>query len=73
MRRPTMPTFDSAEMHTSERAHFAAETPIVISQNDARQDPAGYRVLYVLGFGIAGAIFANAALFAYFALFYTLR
>jgi hypothetical protein len=41
-----------------------------MSQDDARQDPAGHRVLYVLGFGIAGAIFANAAIFAYFALFY---
>jgi hypothetical protein len=65
-----MPAFDSAETHTSRRAHSASEMPIVISYDDARQDPEGRRVLYVLGFGIAGAIFANAAIFFYFALFY---
>jgi hypothetical protein len=63
-----MPEFDSAEMQISERAHSASEAPIVIPQDDARQDPAGRRVLYSR-FGIAGAIFANAAIFAYFALF----
>ena len=65
-----MPTFNS-EMHVSKSDNFATEAPIMIYQDDLRQDAAGYRVLYVLGFGIAGAIFANAAIFAYFALFYT--
>jgi hypothetical protein len=65
-----MPAFDSAETHVSRRAHSASEAPIVISQDDTRQDPAGHRVLYVLGFGIAGAIFANAVIFAYVSLFY---
>jgi hypothetical protein len=64
-----MPAFDSVEMHISERAHSASEAPVVISQDDTRQDPAGRRVLYILGFGIGGAIFANAAIFSYFALF----
>jgi hypothetical protein len=45
---------DSATTNISGRAHR----------------PAPHRVLYVLGFGIAGAIFANAAVFAYFALLY---
>jgi hypothetical protein len=65
-----MPALDSAETHISRRAHCASEAPIMISQDDALQDPAGRRVLYILGFGIAGAIFTNAAIFAYFALFY---
>jgi hypothetical protein len=64
-----MPVFDSAVTHISRRAHSASEAPIMISQVDARQDPAGRRVLYILGFGIAGAIFTNATIFAYFALF----
>jgi hypothetical protein len=65
-----MPAFDSAETHISRRAHCASQAPIMISQDDARQDPEGRRVLFILGFGLAGAIFANAAIFAYFALFY---
>jgi hypothetical protein len=65
-----MRVFDSAVTRVSRRAHSAPEAPIMISQDDARQDPAGRWVLYILGFGIAGAIFANAAIFAYFALLY---
>ena len=42
----------------------------MISQDDARQDPSGHRTLYVLGFGIAGAILSNTVVFIYFALFY---
>jgi hypothetical protein len=46
----------------------------MISQDDARQGPMGHQILYVLGFGIAGAIFANALVFIYFAwLLTTLR
>ena len=60
-----MPSFD-----ISRRAHSASEAPIIVSQDDTRQDPAGRRVLYILGFGIAGAIFANVAIFAYFTLSY---
>jgi hypothetical protein len=42
---------------------------VVIFANDARQGPPGQGVLYVLGFGTAGAIFAVAAVLAYFELF----
>jgi hypothetical protein len=35
------------------------------------RDAADHRVLYVLGFGTAGAIVTNALVFVYFALFYT--
>jgi len=33
-------------------------------------DPAGYRALYVLCLGIAGAVISNALVFVYFASFY---
>jgi hypothetical protein len=65
-----MTVFESVETPISRRAHPASEAPIIISQDDARQDPAERRALYILGFGTAGAIFANAAIFAYFALLY---
>jgi len=64
-----MTVFESAETPISRRAHPASEAPIIISQ-DAQQDPEERRALYILGFGTAGAIFANAAIFAYFALLY---
>jgi hypothetical protein len=64
-----MTGFDSAEIPISKRT-FAAEAPIMISQDEARQGPIGHQVLYVLGFGIAGAIFANALVFIYFAWLY---
>jgi hypothetical protein len=59
--------FDSAEIPISKRAPFAQGAPIMISQDDARQGPMGHQVLYVLAFGLAGAIFANALVFIYFA------
>jgi hypothetical protein len=52
-----------AEQHARERAGFAAPVPISI-------DHADHRMLYVLGFGIAGAIVTNALVFIYFALVY---
>jgi hypothetical protein len=65
-----MTAFDAADTHASKRAHCALEAPIMISQDNARQDPSGHRMLYVLGFGIAGAILSNMFVFIYFALFY---
>jgi hypothetical protein len=47
----------------------APEKSVVISAHDARQGPPGQGALYVLGFGTAGAIFAVAAVLAYFELF----
>jgi hypothetical protein len=41
----------------------------IVMQNETR-DGAHRRVLYVLGFGIAGAILTNAIVFVYFAAFY---
>jgi len=43
--------------------------PAVISADDARQGPAGHEVLYVLGLGTSGAIFAVAVVLTYFELF----
>jgi hypothetical protein len=65
-----MTKLDSAEIPISKRPPFAAQAPIMISQDDARQGPMGHQVLYVLGFGIVGAIFANALVFIYFAWLY---
>jgi hypothetical protein len=49
-----MPAFDAADTRVSKRAHCASKGPIMISQDDARQGPSGHRMLYVLGFGLAG-------------------
>jgi hypothetical protein len=65
-----MPALDSADTHLSKRAPCASEAAIMISQNDARQGPSGHRMLYVLGFGRAGAILSNMLVFIYFAMFY---
>ena len=64
-----MPTLDSVDTHVSKRAPCASEAAIMISQDDARQDPSGH-MLYVLGFGLAGAILSNTLVFIYFAMFY---
>lgn len=66
-----MPAFDSVATRVSECAHCASEAPILISQDDAHQDPSGHHMLYVLGFGLAGAILSNMLVFIYFAMFYT--
>jgi hypothetical protein len=49
-----MSKLDLKERHVAERARFAARVPIAISQYDTC-DSADHRVLYVLGFGIAGS------------------
>jgi hypothetical protein len=65
-----MSELNTAETNTSRQAHFDTQAPIMISRDDLRQDPAGRRTLYVLGFGIAGAIITNMAIFMYFTSFY---
>jgi hypothetical protein len=64
-----MSKLDLTEQHTRERAGFAARVPISISRDDTR-DHADHRMLYVLGFGLAGAIVTNALVFIYFAVVY---
>jgi len=65
-----MTTLDSPELRSSKRDPFAAPPRITISQDDARQGPMGHQMLYVLGFGIAGAVLTDALVFIYFALLY---
>jgi hypothetical protein len=60
-----MSELESTEKHNTELAQLVVETPIVIPQDDPQQDPA-YHVLYILGFGIAGAIVTNMTLLLYF-------
>jgi hypothetical protein len=67
--RLAMSKLDLTEQHARERAGFAARAPISTSRDDTR-DHADHRVLYVLGFGIAGAIVTNALVFIYFAAVY---
>jgi hypothetical protein len=69
IRSLAMSKLDLTEQHARERAGFAARVPISISRDDTC-DPADHRVLYVLGFGIAGAIVTNALVFIYFAVVY---
>jgi hypothetical protein len=60
-----VPASSSRERSHSVRA-FALQRPIIISQDNARQGATGQQVLYVLGFGIAGAILATMTVFIYF-------
>jgi len=63
-----MSRIGSTERNNTERARFAAQA--LISRHEQRQNPSDYQVLYVLGFGIAGAILANMTLFIYFVTLY---
>jgi hypothetical protein len=65
-----MCAFDSVDTRVSKRGHCTLEALIMTSQDDARHDSSGHRMLYVLGFGIVGAIVANMLVFTYFAWFY---
>jgi hypothetical protein len=62
---------DLTEQHARERAGLAARVPISISR-DHICSHADHHVLYLLGFGIAGAILTNAIVFIYFAVVYAL-
>jgi hypothetical protein len=66
-RHMSMPV--SAGTDASRDSGPAPEKPVVISADDARQGAPGHELLYVLGFGTTGAIFAVAAVLAYFELF----
>jgi hypothetical protein len=48
------------------REHTQSTLPVVIYQDEARQAPTDYRTLYVLGFGIVGAILGNMTVLIYF-------
>ena len=48
---------------------FALGVPIAIARNDAGSGGTEHNMLYVLGFGLAGAILANAIILVYFNFF----
>jgi hypothetical protein len=56
-----------AEIHAADRPKRPAAPVTVASRDDARQDALDGRTLYVLGFGIVGAILADAIALVYFA------
>ena len=64
-----MSELDLTEQHARLRAGFVAPVPISISRVDTR-DHQNHRMLYVLGFGIAGAIATNAIVLIYFVVVY---
>jgi hypothetical protein len=64
-----MSELDLTEQHARQRAGFVAPVPISISRVDTR-DHQNHRMLYVLGFGIAGAIATNAIVLIYFVVVY---
>jgi hypothetical protein len=56
-----------AKLDTVGTTKCPTRAPIVSSHDHDQKDPGEWRTLYVLGFGIAGAILANALLFICFA------
>jgi hypothetical protein len=65
-----MSKIDTVETHTGTDAQFSLQRAAVASQDETSPDPAGYRTLYVLGFGVLGVILTNTLVFTYFLLFY---
>ena len=59
------------KLHTG-RAQLPVKAPIITSQDRAQQDPTDHQFLYVLGFGVVGAILANMLVFIYFFSLHTL-
>lgn len=61
------------EIHPADTSTPRAAPLRVAARDDARHDPLDGRTLYVLGFGIAGGILANAIPLVYFASLYASR
>ena len=55
------------EINPAKRTMRATPPLSVVSSDNAPQEPLEGRTLYVLGFGVAGAILANAIVLIYFA------
>ena len=62
-----MPGPHFTEIAVSTSSDIAPAKPVVIHADDARQGETGSRMLYVLCFGVAGALVANAILLVSFA------
>jgi hypothetical protein len=52
--------FDFVETNVSDQSSVTPKAPFEISFDDARQGDPSQNTLYVLGFGLAGAILGNA-------------
>jgi hypothetical protein len=65
-----MSKVDIVERHTTKHEQIPLQRVAVSSQEEAYPDSAGNLTLYVLGFGVLGAIFTNALVLIYFASFY---
>lgn len=61
-----MRKIDVHERRSSDAAPGTGDAMLEYSQDDARQRLVDRRMLYVLGFGIAGAVVANALVLTYF-------
>jgi hypothetical protein len=59
-----------AKLDTISTTKRPTRVPIACSHDHDNNDPSEWRTLYVLGFGIAGAILADALLFVCFASLY---
>jgi hypothetical protein len=59
-----------AEKQNGDSTQRDVKLPVIISKNDARQGHIDHQVLYVLGFGVAGAIFLNMSVLLYFLSFH---
>jgi len=64
---PNFTQLHVTELYVACRPDIMSAKPIVITADDARQGEGGNRMLYVLCFGVAGAIIANAIILLCFA------
>ena len=66
---PNFTQLHVTELYVACRPDISPAQPIVITADDARQGEGGNRMLYVLCFGVAGAIITNAVILLSFAEF----
>jgi hypothetical protein len=65
-----MSKINTVERHTGKHEQIPLKPAAVSSQDEGCWDAAGHRTLYVLGFGVLGAISTNTLVFIYFVSFY---
>jgi hypothetical protein len=65
-----MSKINTVQTHPESHAQLPMQPASVSPQAQTCRAPAGHRTLYVLGFGLLGAILTNALVFIYFASFY---
>jgi hypothetical protein len=65
-----MSKIDTVETRSDNQGKLPLQQAVVPSHDEASSDPTGSRMLYVLGFGVLGAILTNTLVFIYFTSFY---